>query len=107
MEPWCPHCQAAAPVLEQLHGNYPNVTFVSVAGPWDGASENDVAQFQRTYGASWVYLFDSSGTIMSMYGVTATPTFFILNKDGSVGTSLQGDQSYSTLESAIQTSLQS
>jgi cytochrome c-type biogenesis protein len=107
MEPWCPHCQSAAPVLDQLHRNYPNVTFVSVAGPWSGASENDVAQFERNYGTSWVYLFDSSGSVMGMYGVTATPTFFIINRDGSVGTSLQGDQSYSSLESALLQSVQS
>jgi thiol-disulfide isomerase/thioredoxin len=107
MEPWCPHCQADAPILNQLHQKYPDLTIVSVAGPWSGASENDLAQFEQNYGSNWVYLFDSSGSIMNMYGVTATPTFFVINKDGSVATSLQGQQDYGSLESAVVPYLQS
>lgn len=105
MEPWCPHCQSMAPTLEQLHRNYGNVTFISVSGPWNGANENDLASFERQYGSSWMYLYDSSGSIMSMYGVSGTPTFFIINRNGSIAASLQGDQNYATLENLIVQSL--
>jgi len=103
MEPWCPHCQNIAPKLETLYNQYgANVVFVSVSGPWNGATAADTAKFIGTYGTSWTYLYDSSGTIMSSYGVTATPTFFIVGKDGSLLTSCtQGESCYGTLASDL------
>jgi len=103
MEPWCPHCQNMAPILENLYKQYgaQNVVFVSVAGPWQGATADDTATFIRNYGSSWTFLYDSSGTIMSDWGVNATPTFFVIGKDGSVITSLQGEQTPAALASAI------
>ncbi len=108
MEPWCTHCQSMAPILGQLHQKYGgNVTFVSVSGPWNGVTQFDVAKFMRDYGSNWTNVYDSSGSIMSRYGVKATPTFFIIGRDGGIVTSLQGEQTYSTLESMIIQSLRS
>jgi cytochrome c-type biogenesis protein len=103
MEPWCPHCQNMAPVLDSLYKQFgsQNVVFISVAGPWQGATSGDTATFIHDYNSNWTYLYDSSGTIMSTYGVTATPTFFIIGKDGSIITTLQGEQTYDTLASIL------
>ncbi len=102
MEPWCPHCQKMAPTLEALHGQYgSSVVFISVSGPWNGATAGDAAKFIQTYGSTWTYLYDSSGSIMSSYGVSGTPTFFIVGKNGSVVTSLQGEQTSDALAAAI------
>ena len=108
MEPSCPHCQTMAPILEELHQKYgDNVTFVSIAGPWDGTTESDVAKFVKDYGSSWTYVYDSTGITVSTYGVNATPTFFVVGKNGAIVTSLQGQQNYATLESLILQSLRS
>lgn len=103
MEPWCPHCQKMAPILESLHTQYgSSVVFVSVSGPWNGATADDTAKFIQTYGSSWTYLFDSSGNTMSSYGVTATPTFFVLGKNGSVVVGpLPGEQTADALAGAL------
>ena len=103
MEPWCSHCQNMAPVPENLYKQFgsQNVVFISVAGPWQGATSDDTAKFIQGYGSSWTYLYDSSGSTMSMYGVTATPTFFVIGKDGSIITTLQGEQTYDTLAAIL------
>ena len=110
MEPWCPHCQHMAPILEDLYTKYSsqgNVVFISVAGPWNGpdgnpASATDAAKFIGTYGTAWTYVYDSSGTVMnSLYGVNSTPTFFIIGKTGAIITSFTGEQTEGTLAAAI------
>jgi protein-disulfide isomerase len=103
MEPWCPHCQNMAPVLESLYSQYGkgNVVFISVAGPWDGASASDAAKFVSQYGSSWTYVYDSSGTIFSEYGVNSTPTFFVIGTDGSVAGTFTGEQTADTLGGAL------
>jgi len=103
MEPWCPHCQHMAPVLAGLYSQYgsSNVVFISVAGPWNGATADDAANFIRNYGTSWVYLYDSSGTVFSEYGVQSTPTFFIIGKDGSISSTFTGEQTSDSLSGAI------
>jgi cytochrome c-type biogenesis protein len=88
-----------APALESLYQQYgpQNVVFLSVAGPWNGASANDAAGFVRDYHSSWVYVYDSSGTTFDAFGVTATPTFFIIDKDGRIAGTYPGEVSVSTI----------
>ena len=92
-----------APILDSLYTQYGkgNVVFLTVAGPWDGATANDAANFIGKYGTSWIFVYDSSGTIFSEYGVNSTPTFYIINTDGTVSTSFTGEQSSSTLAGAL------
>jgi cytochrome c-type biogenesis protein len=103
MEPWCPHCQHMAPLLDGLYAKYGtgNVVFVSVSGPWNGATAADAAGFITQYGTSWNYVYDSSGTIFNNYGVSSTPTFVIVAPDGTVSNVLTGEQTSDALASAI------
>jgi thiol-disulfide isomerase/thioredoxin len=103
MEPWCPHCQDMTSVLGSLYAQYgkQNVVFISVAGPWNGATASDAASFITQYGTSWTYVYDSSGTIFSEYGVDSTPTFYIIAPNGAVATSLIGEQSVTALSGAL------
>ena len=93
-----------APVLDGLYSQYTsggNVVFISVSGPWNGATANDAASFIHNYGTSWAYAYDSSGTVFNNYGVNSTPTFFIIGKDGSVSSTFSGEQTANTLSAAI------
>jgi cytochrome c-type biogenesis protein len=86
MEPWCPHCQNMAPVVETLYRQYgsQNVIFLSIAGPWNGATANDAAQFIRIYQCTWTYVYEASNSIFTTYGVTGTPTFVLIAKNGQI-----------------------
>jgi thiol-disulfide isomerase/thioredoxin len=102
MEPWCEHCQNMVPIMESVYKQYGgNVTFISVSGSWQGATIADTSTFIRTYGSSWTYVYDSSGSVMNTYGVDSTPTFVIIGRDGSVITKLVGEQQRPTLVDAI------
>ncbi|HMK84086.1 MAG TPA: TlpA disulfide reductase family protein [Candidatus Bathyarchaeia archaeon] len=102
MEPWCPHCQSMAPIVEDLHKQYgSNVTFISVAGPWQGATIDDTSNFIRTYSSSWTYVYDSSGSVMNTFGVEATPTFVIIGRDGSPFCKIEGDRPAAVFAGAI------
>jgi thiol-disulfide isomerase/thioredoxin len=92
-----------APLLESLYRQYgnQNVIFISIAGPWQGATVGDTAKFINDYGSSWVYLYDSSGAIMNLYGVTGTPTFVVIGKDGSIVATLEGEQTMNTLVTTL------
>lgn len=99
MEPWCSHCQSMVPVLESLRQEYgtQNVVFLSVSGPWNSATADDAARFIRDYHSNLIYVYDSSGTTFNAYGVTATPTFFIIDKSGRVATTYQGEVAAQTI----------
>ncbi len=107
MEPWCSHCQNMAPVLVELHAKYGSggVVFISIAGPWNGATANDVALFIRSYGESWTYLYDSSGTIFDIYGVNEVPYFFLVDQRGQIVVSYVGEQPYATLDATLGTAV--
>jgi len=99
MAPSCPHCQSMAPILEALYQQYgpQNVVFLSVSAPWNGATANDAAHFIGTYHSSWIYVYDSSGTTFNKFGVTGTPTFFIIDKSGQIAYTYQGEVTSQTL----------
>jgi thiol-disulfide isomerase/thioredoxin len=105
MVPWCPHCQNMGPVLENLYKQYgpQNVVFLSVSGAWPEssggppASTSDAAKFIQTYGSTWTYVYDSSNTVFNNYGVNSTPTFFIIDKNGRVAYTFQGEVASDTL----------
>lgn len=103
LEPWSPHCQSMAPVLNSLYTQYSsgNVVFLTVAGSWQGATASDVANFISQYGTSWTYVYDSSGTVFSNYGVNSVPTFYIIGTNGSVASTFVGEQTAAALSGAI------
>ena len=102
MEANCPHCEHMAPILATMYSQYgSSVVFLSVVGPWDGVTVQDTAGFVSTYRVTWNIVYDSSGIVFSNYGIQATPTFFIISRDGLVSSTFQGEQTHDTLAGAL------
>jgi peroxiredoxin len=90
----CPFCQQEAPVLSALYQTYSGkgVQFVSLDINFEGAPDTAfrINSFRTNYSTPWPYCLDSGQTVAASYGVSSTPTIFIVKKDGTVYNSYTG-----------------
>jgi thiol-disulfide isomerase/thioredoxin len=83
---WCPHCRNMAPIVEKLHERYGGkVEFITVAGGYRATPEK-TAEFIKKYGISWTVVYDQQMQVFKEYGVTGTPTYFVISPNGTVFT---------------------
>jgi len=83
---WCPSCSRQAPHMRKLFNQYarPGLAWISVA-----LDENlkDVKKFTAENGTPYPVLFDGrifDNKIAKLYGVSHTPAFFLIDRDGNV-----------------------
>lgn len=105
----CPFCQQEAPTLSILYQNYSarGVHFVSIDVNFDGADDTPsrITDFKTTYSTPWPYCLDSLAGVAAKYGVSSTPTSFVINKDGTVNVKLVGVQPIGNFVSALNSAL--
>jgi cytochrome c biogenesis protein CcmG, thiol:disulfide interchange protein DsbE len=111
---WCPHCNAEAPHLAELHGTFPRtkVAFVSIDGASDDAPS--VLAYHIWHGLPFPALLDQAGRTVTFpehgplgpvakrYGVSLWPTFFVLDRHGRVTWRSGGEQPDALLEQELQ-----
>jgi thiol-disulfide isomerase/thioredoxin len=107
MESWCSGCRWVAPAVETIREDYEakGVIFISVAGTLRGATAESTASFIRDYGTRWTYVLDSDNSVFSRYNVEATPTFFIIDKNGVIVNTYKGPTTSQVLTSALDAAL--
>ncbi|MEE9223795.1 MAG: TlpA disulfide reductase family protein [Thermoplasmata archaeon] len=92
----CIYCLQIHPNLEELYtyyGNGARVEFVSISGdPLD--SFEDVRNYRDMHGSAWPFI-DAPESLTDTWGVTATPTMFLIGTDGTVIKKIVG---YKTVE---------
>jgi len=109
----CPFCQQEAEqALTTLYQNYgARVQFLCVDIDLPGDPPADTADrinsFRAQYNTPWPYGMDSSRTVASSYGVTGTPTTFIVDKEGIIRNRFDGLTGYANLASALDAVLRS
>jgi cytochrome c biogenesis protein CcmG/thiol:disulfide interchange protein DsbE len=90
----CPYCQQEAPTLASLFSTYASkgVHFVSIDINFEGQQDTvaRIDAFSSTYGTSWPYCLDPGATVQHAYGVTSTPTIFIVDKTGVIYQQMTG-----------------
>jgi cytochrome c biogenesis protein CcmG/thiol:disulfide interchange protein DsbE len=107
MESWCSNCRWVAPAVETIREDYEakGVVFISVAGTLRGANATSTAAFIREYGTHWTYVLDSDNSVFLKYGVEATPTFFIIDKNGVIVATYKGITTSEVFTSALDAAL--
>lgn len=88
---WCPPCRAEMPYIQELYEEYSqdensDVVILAVAFPSLG-KETDIdgiKKFLDDNGYTYPVLMDEGATLQLPYYITAYPTTFIINTDGTV-----------------------
>jgi len=110
MHPDCGACKSVAPTVLALYDNYGSkLEFVTIAikleveGYRNPPDASMVSTFKTQHGTPWTYLYEGGGstTVRDRYEVTATPTFYLLDKQGKIVYTQVGTRDYATMRDAI------
>ncbi len=83
---WCPHCTAALPKLKKYYNPQHHEKLQIIAVSVDD-SRKPVIKEVRKEGYEWINIAEQKGwdsPIAEEYGVSSTPTFFLLGKDKKI-----------------------
>lgn len=83
---WCPHCKAQLPKLKKYY-NPAHTSHLQIIGISVDTDKKSVEKAIKEEGYAWpniAKLKGWDGPIAKLYGVSATPTFVLLNKDKEV-----------------------
>ncbi len=109
MSPFCSACWAAAPTVSAIYGAFGSrVVFASVVWVnfFEGtATTANVTDFKTAHNTPWPYGMDYDDKVINAYGVSSTPTFFILSSSGVVQSKFVGAYPYTTLSNALNQAL--
>jgi peroxiredoxin len=97
---WCGACRNSRPILNKIYSKYSG-RGLEVAG----ISREPISKlkhFQNEFPVRYPQMADVSGEIQTRYGVSALPTYFLLDANGYVLRSFRGGMSEKSWESEIE-----
>lgn len=104
---WCPPCRAEMPDIEQIYKDYglneEEVIVLGVAFPNMGneKSKEEVIEFLEKDGYTFPVVMDEEGALAYYYSISAFPTTFLINPDGSVEGYVQGMMTRESMDDVI------
>lgn len=99
----CSACLSMAPVMDDLYAYYEwgaEVEFVAISSD-SRDSTSDVRNYRDAHGSNWTFIWDSSTAIASDYCVPGTPTFVLIDTDGTIAKWWYKTRDYNTMISII------
>ncbi len=90
---WCPPCRMELPSMERLYGQLKGQAFVILAVNVDESEPDNVKNFAKSMNLTFPVLVDD-GNVSKMYNVNAIPTTFIIRKDGTIDTIVDGARAW-------------
>jgi len=83
---WCPACRQEAPETERLHRMLgpKGLKLLSISIDKGPGTLNNVRKFMEEFKISFNPLMDAKGDVMELYGVTAIPTTFLIDRQGKI-----------------------
>ncbi|MHA1219035.1 MAG: TlpA family protein disulfide reductase [Candidatus Heimdallarchaeaceae archaeon] len=81
---WCGPCEISLPFISQFYGMYANnLTIISIDVD-NSETDNQVSSFRKSHNMDWIVGIDYDGSINSIYGSGAIPTFYLINPSGII-----------------------
>ncbi len=80
---WCPPCRSEMPSMQKLNGLLKNKKFVILAAAQD-QDPKKATDFVKTNKYTFPVLLDPKNQAARLYGVTAYPTTFLIDKKGRI-----------------------
>lgn len=92
MAPWCPHCQADAPMFNNVAQAFQgqDVQVFAISATPDNKDRNgpismaDMTWFRDTYNVNYPMLFDQPLAAAKAYQIYYYPTVYIVDKEGKI-----------------------
>jgi thiol-disulfide isomerase/thioredoxin len=94
---WCPPCRMSVPELIALQNEYKKDLVIIGISVDREDTKGSVPQFVEEAGINYHVVYADDAVIQAFGGITAIPTSFILDKDGTIVTSHVGFVTKSTL----------
>lgn len=115
---WCPPCRKEMPDIQSLYNEYnqnqDDVIFLGVSNPRNENNINTrevdkdgIIRFLEENKLDFPVVFDESGEIFSLYGISSLPTTFLINKDGNIVGYAPGMLTKDIMKSVIEQTLKS
>lgn len=113
---WCPHCQAMAPIIDQLNAAYKTKglqVLAVLANPYGKnfdlsgqtdltlATKSDVSWYTVNFKPTYPLLIDPTFKVVNEDGANSYPTIYVLDKTGKVRSATQGEVPYSQLAGVL------
>jgi cytochrome c-type biogenesis protein len=117
MAPWCPHCQADAPIFNQIHEAYKDKNLQMLAVNATGFGRNyengdqspitldDQVWFHDNFQVAYPLLFDKDVKLAQQYGISHYPTVFILDTTNTVVSTPPNPIAFDELKAALDQAL--
>lgn len=114
---WCGPCKSEMPDIQKLYEEYgkneEDLIVLGVVQPNNDelpfsreGTEDEIRAFIDENGYTYPTVMDETGKISSVYGITAFPTTFMIDKDGNVYGYVMSALPYDVMESIVQQTME-
>ncbi|WP_313530345.1 cytochrome c biogenesis protein/redoxin [Anaerotignum sp.] len=104
---WCPPCRGEMPHIQEIYEEYglnkEDVIILGIAAPNMGreTTKEGIISFLEDNGYTFPVVMDESGSIFQQYGISAFPTTFMIDENGSIFGYVSSALSKNTMKSII------
>ncbi len=95
---WCPSCRKEIPSMIKLYERYKDKGLEIIGVNLDRMDKSGIEKFSSEHNITFPTLLDPAGKTAVLYGITALPATFILDRNGKIQERIAGGKDWSSEE---------